>query len=73
MGQNTSFTAINEVFRPPDLPLTTNAAEGLLRRRFTVAELDQMAEAGILSEDERIELIGGRSSRCRRRAISMRF
>jgi Uma2 family endonuclease len=39
--------------------MTTNAAEGLLRRRFTVAELERMTEAGILEEDERIELIGG--------------
>ncbi len=40
-------------------PSTTTAAEGLPRRRFTVAELEQMAAAGILLEDERIELIGG--------------
>lgn len=40
-------------------PRTTNAAEGLPRRRFTVAELEQMTAAGILAEDERIELIGG--------------
>ena len=40
-------------------PSTTNAAEGLPRRRFTVAELEQMTTAGILDEDERIELIGG--------------
>lgn len=39
--------------------MTTNAAEGLPRRRFTVAELEQMVAAGILDEDERIELIGG--------------
>jgi Uma2 family endonuclease len=38
---------------------TTTAAEGLPRRRFTVAELEQMTAAGILAEDERIELIGG--------------
>ena len=38
---------------------TTNAAEGLPRRVFTVAELEQMTAAGILDEDERIELIGG--------------
>ncbi|RAI36407.1 Uma2 family endonuclease [Rhodoplanes serenus] len=50
---------MNEVFRPPGLPLTTNAAEGLPRRRFTVAELEEMTAAGILAEDERIELIGG--------------
>src|SRR3954471_14257966 len=39
--------------------LTTTAAEGLPRRRFTVAELERMTAAGILEEDERIELIGG--------------
>jgi Uma2 family endonuclease len=39
--------------------MTTTAAEGLPRRRFTVAELEAMTEAGILLEDERIELIGG--------------
>lgn len=38
---------------------TTNEAEGLPRRRFTVAELERMVEAGLLQEDERIELIGG--------------
>jgi Uma2 family endonuclease len=40
-------------------PPTTNAAEGLPRRYFTFAELEQMTAAGILGEDERIELIGG--------------
>jgi Uma2 family endonuclease len=43
----------------PERQPTTNAAEGLPRRRFTVAELEQMTAAGILLEDERIELIGG--------------
>lgn len=38
---------------------TTQAAEGMPRRRFTVAELEAMVAAGILDEDERIELIGG--------------
>lgn len=41
------------------IPPTTTAAEGLPRRRFAVAELEQMVAAGILDEDERIELIGG--------------
>jgi len=40
-------------------PSTTTAAEGLPRRRFTVDELEQMTAAGIVDEDERIELIGG--------------
>jgi len=39
--------------------MTTMAAEGLPRRRFTIAELEAMTAAGILDEDERIELIGG--------------
>ena len=43
----------------PPFPRTTTAAEGLLRRPFTVAELERMVAAGILAEDERIELIGG--------------
>lgn len=43
----------------PLLERTTTAAEGLPRRRFTLAELEQMTAAGILAEDERIELIGG--------------
>jgi Uma2 family endonuclease len=41
------------------LPPTTQEAEGLPRRRWTVAELERMTEAGILPEDERLELIGG--------------
>src|SRR5271163_369761 len=40
-------------------PMTTIAAEGLPRRCFTVAEIERMTAAGILHEDERIELIGG--------------
>ncbi len=43
----------------PFTPEGTQAAEGLLRRRFTVDEIERMVEAGILSADERIELIGG--------------
>ncbi|EJW10575.1 hypothetical protein A33M_4262 [Rhodovulum sp. PH10] len=50
---------MNGTFRPPGLPLTTTAAEGLLRRRFTVAEIEEMTAKGIIAEDERIELIGG--------------
>src|SRR5271170_2394351 len=40
-------------------PKITRAAEGLPRRRFTVAEVEAMVEAGIIDEDERVELIGG--------------
>jgi len=31
----------------------------MTRRRFTVAEFERMAAAGILSEDDRVELIDG--------------
>jgi Uma2 family endonuclease len=37
----------------------TSAAEGLPRRRFTVAEIEAMVAAGVMEEDERVELIGG--------------
>jgi len=37
----------------------TQAAEGLPRRRFTVAEVEAMVAAGVMKEDERIELVGG--------------
>ncbi|WP_236823704.1 Uma2 family endonuclease [Blastochloris viridis] len=47
------------MLRPPDLPLTTQAAEGLMRRRLSVVEVAAMVEAGIFAEDERFELIGG--------------
>ena len=45
----------------------TSAAEGLPRRRFTVAEVEAMVAAGVMEEDERVELIGGSSFRCRQR------
>jgi Uma2 family endonuclease len=45
--------------RDKNLDQGTQAAEGMRRRRFTVAELEAMVAAGILDENERIELIGG--------------
>src|SRR3990172_6406880 len=50
---------MNEHLRPARLPATTQAAEGLPRRRWSVAEIEAMAAEGIIAEDERIELIGG--------------
>jgi Uma2 family endonuclease len=50
---------MNEQLRPASLPVTTQAAEGLVRRRFTVAEIESMVAGGIIAEDERVELIGG--------------
>jgi Uma2 family endonuclease len=50
---------MNEQLRPASFPRTTQAAEGLPRRRWTVAEIEEMVAKGILLEDERFELIGG--------------
>jgi Uma2 family endonuclease len=50
---------MNEHLRTRDLAMTTQAAEGLMRRRWSVAEVEEMVKAGILGEDERFELIGG--------------
>ena len=50
---------MNQHFRPPELPATTQAAEGLPRRRWSLAEIEAMVAAGIISEDDRFELIGG--------------
>lgn len=43
----------------PAQPLTTQAAEGLPRRMWTIDDVERMVAAGIISESERIELIGG--------------
>ncbi len=48
---------------PPLLPATTQAAEGLPRRKWTLAEIEQLSEQGVFGgvdrERERFELIGG--------------
>jgi len=50
---------MNERLRPPSLAAATQAAEGLPRRRWAVAEIQEMLAKGIIAEDERFELIGG--------------
>ncbi len=50
---------MNDHARSPQLPATTQAAEGMGRRRWSVAEIEQMVAAGIIGEHERIELLGG--------------
>lgn len=51
---------MNEHFRhDPEWPATTQAADGMPRRAWTVAEIEAMVAAGIVGEDERFELIGG--------------
>jgi Uma2 family endonuclease len=50
---------MNEIFRSPVGRPSTQAAEGLPRWRWTVAEIERMAAAGMFSEYDRFELIGG--------------
>jgi Uma2 family endonuclease len=38
---------------------TTQAAEGLPRWRWSLAEFDRLRELGLLGEDDRVELVGG--------------
>jgi hypothetical protein len=49
---------MNEITRPPRR-MPTQAAEGPPGWRWTVAEFDRFIELGILTEDDRVELIGG--------------
>ena len=50
---------MNEHLHPALFPATTRAAEGLPRRRWSVAEIEAMVAGGIILEDERFEMIGG--------------
>jgi len=50
---------MNDHLRPAPFPAATQAAEGLPRRRWTVAEIQAMVAKGIILEDERFEMIGG--------------
>ena len=50
---------MNIQLRPPGLSYVTQAAEGLQRRLWTVAEIEAMVVAGIIDDGERFELIDG--------------
>jgi Uma2 family endonuclease len=50
---------MNELSPQPRVRPTTQAAEGVPRLRWTLAEFDRLTELGIFTEDDRIELIGG--------------
>jgi Uma2 family endonuclease len=50
---------MNEPFVMPPKRLATQAAEGLPRWRWTVAELERIAEAGFFTEYDEFELLGG--------------
>lgn len=60
---------MNQQFRSRNLSPTTQAAEGLPRRRWTVAEIEALVEAGIIDEHERFELIGGEAVPMRAKGI----
>ncbi len=50
---------MNSLLRPAEVSRTTQAAEGLARRCWSLAEIEAMVAAGIIDEDDRFELIGG--------------
>jgi Uma2 family endonuclease len=50
---------MNEIFSPARQRPTTQAADGLPRWRWTVAEVERMAAAGYFHEYDRFELLGG--------------
>ena len=50
---------MNEIFVPLRRRPTTQAADGLPRWRWTVAEAEKLAAAGFFHRDERMELLGG--------------
>ena len=56
---NERFQQVDGVSAGSRVPGTTQAAEGMLRRAWTVAEIEAMVAAGIIPENERFELIGG--------------
>ena len=50
---------MNERPSSPPRHATTQAAEGLPRWRWSLADFDRLHELGVLGEDDRVELIGG--------------
>jgi Uma2 family endonuclease len=50
---------MNELFIPAQQRSTTQAADGLPRWRWTVAEIERLTAAGYFHEDDRFELLGG--------------
>ena len=50
---------LNELSPHPKVRPTTQAADGVPRLRWTLAEFERLTELGIFTADDRIELIGG--------------
>ena len=55
ISRDTDFAASGPPLQRP----TTQAAEGVPRLRWTLEEFERLVDAGILDEDDRVELIGG--------------
>jgi Uma2 family endonuclease len=51
--------AMNDITPPPDTAPTTQAAEGLPRFKWSLAQFERLIEHGILMERDHVELIGG--------------
>ena len=50
---------MNEIIRLPMTRPTTQAADGIPRLQWSLAEFERLCELGVLTEADRIELIGG--------------
>jgi Uma2 family endonuclease len=50
---------MNEIPREPKSRPTTQVADGVPRMRWTLAEFERLIEVGILTEEDRVELIQG--------------
>lgn len=58
-GVNAILVGMDQRLRSPALSLTTQAAEGLPGRRWSVAEIEEATRLGLFEEDEHFELIVG--------------
>src|ERR1700693_1558079 len=59
VGAAWNTAPMNEIVTPPPRRPTTQAADGLPRWCWTVAEIEKMAADGFFHENERFELLGG--------------
>jgi len=58
-GVDAILVGMSQQLRSPALSPTTQAAEGLPRRRWSVAEIEEATRLGLFDENEHFELIGG--------------
>ena len=58
MTERARLRAASAILLPMNAPVS-RAAEGLARRAFTIADVERMVEVGLISPDERLEILGG--------------